>query len=76
MVQNANTCFKNVPLSRKGERIKASLPFYFYEPKLFVTWKRDKLDKHYSFSPSGWMFCSAFYSAMNNQASLSPSCQH
>lgn len=25
MVQNANMCFKNVPLSRKSERIKASL---------------------------------------------------
>lgn len=28
MVQNANMCFKNVPLSRKGERIKASLSIF------------------------------------------------
>lgn len=44
---------KYVPLSRKGEGIKASLPLYFYEPKLFVSWKHDKLDKHYSFPPPG-----------------------
>jgi len=66
VVQNANMCFKNVPQSRKGEKIKASLPFYFYERKLFVSWKHDKLDKHYSFPPPGRMFCFAFYSAMNN----------
>lgn len=75
VVQNERRWFKNLPLSREGKRIKASLPASFYEPHLFVGWKHDKLGKHYSFPPPGWMFCFAFYSTMNNGASLSPSCQ-
>lgn len=75
VVQNEKRWFRNVPLSREGESIKASLPAPFYEPNLFVSWKRDKLGKHYSIPPPGWMLCFAFYSAVNNEASLSPGCQ-